>query len=153
MLSRPAFLVLAAALVLLPARGDDLQDRYGSVDIRPGKSSIFIGTVTLTMPPFVRKNGVFTSTYSATVFPYFFFDETGTITIDVPDEMLRRVARGERIGFAGLGTSDEGDNRRVEGSAEPIDSTTGRITVRVYVSKRLSLAFNTSYRLKPNGTQ
>jgi hypothetical protein len=158
MLPRRALLFLAAALAGCPAHaGDDLLDRYRSVEILPGKASIFIGTVTLTMPPFVRKDGVFSSTYAAAVFPYFFFDESGTIRIDIPDEALRRVAGGQKIAFVGRGTSDSGEDRRVEGSAEPVDAMSGAIKVRIFVSKRISLVFNTTYRLttqvRPSGSR
>jgi hypothetical protein len=143
-------ILLGVFLGLAPCRAaDDPLSRLGAVDILPGKASIFIGNVTLTMPPFTRKDGVLCSTYSADVFPYFFFDDKGTIAINVPDEMLRRVFKGEAVDFTGRGTSDYGENRRIVGHAEPTDRTHGRIRVRIYVSKRISLDFNTLYQILP----
>ena len=155
MFRRSLPLLLAAVLAGIPARAAaelhaaELQNRFGTVEIQPSKASILLGTVTLAAPRFVRKDGIFRSTYSATVFPYFFFDETGTIAIDMPDEALRRLARGEKIAFAGRGTSDDGENRRIDGLVDPIDAVSGRIRVRIFISRRISLEFNTSYRLKP----
>jgi hypothetical protein len=40
----------------------------------------------------------------------------------------------------------DGVERRVEGKATPVDATSGKIKVRVFVSKRIELIFNTTYR-------
>jgi len=60
---------------------------------------------------FVRKAGVFSSTYSAKVFPYFFYNEKGKLTIEVSDDALRKLERGETIEFTGHGVSSEGEQR------------------------------------------
>ena len=74
-----------------PLRGaEDPLARYGVIAIKPMSTSIYIGTVSMASPPFVRKNIVYSSTYSAKVFPYFFYNETGHISIVIPDEDLER---------------------------------------------------------------
>ncbi len=123
--------------------------RYDRVEIAPAKTSIFIGNVTLTLTPFARKPGLYHSDYHAKVFPYFFYSESGWIAIEVPDEALQQLARGETIQFKGRGMSDDGDERHIEGRAVPTDANSGKIKVRVFVSKRIQLIFNTTYRIGP----
>src|SRR5512142_726136 len=63
--------------------------RYDHVEIAPTKTSIYIGSVSMTMPSFVREHGAFTSTYTAKVFPYFFYNEKGRLSIAISDATLR----------------------------------------------------------------
>jgi len=141
-----AALALASAA---PARsaGDSLA-RFDVVAIKPTTASIYVGTVTMTMPPFVRRDTVFSSTYSARVFPYFFWSESGRIWIVVPGDRLQRAAVGEPVDFTGHGISESGDERKIEGRATPTGSRAGRIRVRVYVTKRIFLTFDTTYELQ-----
>lgn len=126
---------------------DDTLARYARVEIAPTKTSIYIGTVSMTMPAFVRHAaGTYESTYAAKVFPYFFYNEKGTLAIDVSDDALRQLAAGQPIEFHGRGHNSDGDERRVEGRAVPTDATTGQIKVRVFVTKKIQLIFNTTYR-------
>ncbi|MSU24511.1 MAG: hypothetical protein EXS32_11905 [Opitutus sp.] len=140
---------LFCALALTARATDAPLSRYERVDIDPTKTSIFIGTVSMTMPTFTRQNGGYESTYAAKVFPYFFSNEKGRLTIELSDEMLRQLARGEPVEFKGLGVRSDGAERRVEGKATPADATSGKIKVRVFVSKRIELIFNTAYRFPP----
>lgn len=119
---------------------------YARVEIAPTKTSIYIGRISMTMPAFVREQGRYASTYVARVFPYFFLGEEGRLTIDVSDESLHALARGERIEFRGVAHNTQGEARRVEGAATPADAASGKIKVRVFVSKRIQLIFNTTYR-------
>ncbi len=121
--------------------------RYDRVEVAPTKTSIYIGRVTMTMPAFVRAGGTYETTYTAKVFPYFFYNESGRLTIDISDEMLRALDRGEAIEFKGRGVSTTHDDRRVEGKVTPTGTAEGKIKVRVFVSKRIELIFNTTYRL------
>jgi hypothetical protein len=147
---RRTFLILAFAfLAVATLRGDD--DglyRFNQVNIKSSTSYYFIAAVTMTMPPFVRKNSIFSSTYSARVFPYFLFSEKGRIWIMVSEDKLRQVAKGESVDFVGRAISEDGDTRKVTGRATPTGPTTGDIRVRVFVSKRISLTYNTVYELQ-----
>lgn len=120
--------------------------RYARVEIAPTKTSIYIGTVSMTMPTFVRGAGVFTSTYSARVFPYFFYNEKGRISITLSDATLRQLQNGQPIEFEGEGVNTDGETRRIAGRAVPADGRSGKIKVRVFVSKKIQLIFNTTYR-------
>ncbi|ACB77320.1 hypothetical protein [Opitutus terrae] len=142
-----AVALLGLTLASLPAEPAPLA-QYDQVEIAPTKTSIYIGRVAMTLPPFVRQNGTYTSTYSAHVFPYFFLNEQGRLSIDVSDSQLRALERGERIEFHGLAHNTHGEERRVEGTATPADADSGKIKVRVFVSKRIQLIFNTTYRFR-----
>ena len=142
-------LCLVALVLLSPlCRAEEALDRFGVVLIKPSSTSIYIGTVSMTMPPFVRRDAVYTSTYYARVFPYFFYNETGRISIVIPDPDLRRIDQGSPIDFTGSALSDTGERRRVEGRATPTGPTTGRIRVRVFVTRRIALTYETTYELK-----
>jgi hypothetical protein len=123
--------------------------RYDRVEIAPAKTSIYVGSVAMTLTPFLRKNGVYHSVYHAKVFPYFFWNEQGWIAIEISDDALRQLAKGEVVQFQGRGMNDDGEERHIEGRAVPADANTGKIKVRVFVSKRIQLIFNTTYRIGP----
>ena len=120
--------------------------RFQRVDIAPTKTSIYIGSVSMTMPTFQRHGITYASTYAAKVFPYFFESEKGELSIDITDADLARLERGEVVEFKGRGKNTDGDERRIEGRAVPTDARTGKIKVRVFVSKKIQLIFNTTYR-------
>lgn len=153
MLRRGFLLSLSLALAApWPAgRGAELAlTPFDRVEVAPAKTSIYVGSVSLTMPAFVRTNGVYASTYVAKVFPYFFYNEKGTLKVEISDEMLRRLERGEPVEFKGKAEREDGAERRVEGKATPSDATSGKIKVRVFYSKRVELIFNTTYRFAPH---
>jgi hypothetical protein len=131
-----------------PARGADDMAKFAQVVIRPASASFYIASVTMSFQPFVRHRSVYSSTYVARVFPYFFLGERGRIWIVVPDEALARINRGEPVAFTGRAANDSGDERRVDGTATPAGPREGRIRVRVFVSKRIILTYDTTYRLQ-----
>ena len=126
---------------------------YARVEVAPAKTSIYVGSVSMTIPTFSRAGSAFESSYVAKVFPYFFYNESGRLTVEIPDEGLRQLERGEPIEFKGQAVRDDGALRRVEGRATPTDSRTGKLKVRVFYSKRIELIFNTTYRFPDAGTR
>jgi len=138
-----SFLVVTAALCAAPA------DRFATVAIEPAKTSIYIGNVTMTMPVFHRSGARYESSYVAKVFPYFFYNEKGSLGIEFTDEQLARLERGERVEFKGQARNTTGEERRIEGHATPADAAGGKIKVRVFVSRKIELIFNTTYRFAP----
>lgn len=119
------------------------------VEIAPTRTSIYIGLVSLTMPDFTRHEDRFESTYAAKVFPYFFYNESGRLGIDFSVDQLAQLARGETVEFKGSATNQQGEARRVEGKATPADALHGKLKVRVFVSPKIELIFNTTYRFAP----
>ena len=51
-------------------------ERFDRVEVPASKTSIYLGSVTMTMPVFVRVNGVFEAPYAAKVMPFFFSAST-----------------------------------------------------------------------------
>ena len=144
-----ASLLCVLGLALAAGAAETPIGTFDRVTIAPTKTSIYIGTVALTMPTFVRKNGAYESSYAAKVFPYFFSNEKGALTITLSDESLRKLERGEPVEFSGRAVNTEDEERRIEGKATPdgkAGGLKGKIKVRVFVSKRIELIFNTSYR-------
>jgi hypothetical protein len=140
----------ACFALLLGARGlaaaDSSLAGYTRVMVDPTKTSIYVGSVSMTMPVFVRVNDGFEATYVAKVFPYFFYNENGRLRVEISAESLRALERGEPVEFKGHAVREDGAERRVEGKATPTDGATGKIKVRVFYSKRIELIFNTTYR-------
>jgi hypothetical protein len=137
-------LILAAASSALGS-GEDMT-RFNQVEIKPATAYIYIATVTMTIPPFSWHHGVYSSTYAARVFPIF-YTERGRIWIDIPDDALRRIASGQPIDFTGHAINDSGDGRKIEGHAVPTGSSGGTISVRVFVTKRIFVTYDTTYEL------
>ena len=150
MILRPLWSALALLVLAVAGRaGEDELSRYEHVVVDPAKSSIYVGSVTMSLSPATRQNAAYECTYTAKIFPYFFMSETGRLHLDAPDETLGRLARGESVAFNGYGVSADGQKRRFEGQATPTDAASGRLKVRCFVSKRISLAFDMRYRFTP----
>ncbi len=148
MLYRRVVALLAFAALLVGARGaEEPMRRFDSVEVAPGKTSIYVGTVSLTMATFTRVDGKFQADFNAKVFPYFFYSEKGKVTIDFPDEALTRLSKGETVEFKGEAVSNGGDHHRVEGRATPADAASGKLKFKVFVLTNTELIFNTTYRL------
>ena len=126
--------------------------QYARVTVAPCKTSIYIGTVSLAVPPLARRDGTYASEYRARVFPFFFFSEHGSLAIDLPDEDLHRLLHGEIVQFKGHAVSSAGEGRRIEGRAVPDGpgADHGRIKIRVWAGK-VELIFNSVYRFSRTG--
>ncbi|MBM3855764.1 MAG: hypothetical protein FJ399_21855 [Verrucomicrobia bacterium] len=143
----PSIALLALTGVTAMLRGaDPAPASFARVEVAPTWTSVYVGTVSLTIPTLVRNaSGDYEAAYAARVFPYFFYNEQGRIAIRVSDESLGRLARGETIEFTGRAINTMSEVRQVEGKATPVEATRGRIKVRVRVSPRIELIFNTTY--------
>lgn len=142
-------LIGAFACAVAARAADDSLARFDHVVVAPAKTSIYVGSVTMSFTPSTRQAGAYEADYTAKVFPYFFLGEKGKLTLEAPDETLRRLARGETVEFAGRGVSEDGKPRRFDGTATPIDATSGKLKVRAHVSTRIELVFNMTYRFIP----
>jgi hypothetical protein len=147
MLRRLMLLVVLLAAATWCSRAADVPlAGYARVEVAPTKTSIYLGSVSMTMPAFVRSAGAYESDYAAKVFPFFFYNETGRLRVEMSDAELRQLAAGEPVEFKGRAVRSDGAERRVEGKATPTDGVSGRLKVRVFYSKRIELIFNTTYR-------
>ena len=135
-------LLMLGAAASLPAAPAALPSPR--VDVAPMKTSIYVGTVRLTTTTFVRAGDDFTATYEARVFPWFFWSETGRITIHLPLPALARLAAGETVEFTGQAVNQKDKPRAVTGRAQRTDATSGRIKVRI-MADGVELVFNSTY--------
>jgi hypothetical protein len=119
---------------------------FDEVTIDKVKTSIYVGSVTLRTPPMQRQNGSYHTTYHATVFPYFFHNEDGTLTIHLSEADLERLAAGQTVEFTGEARNTKGELREVTGRAQPANAKSGKLKVRVRVTPKIELIFNTKYR-------
>ena len=118
---------------------------WDSVTMAPVKTSIYVGSVKLTTSVFQRDGDKFLATYEAKVWPWFFWNETGRITITLPFANLQRLAQGERVEFTGEAFNHKNKPRHVTGRADRTDPANGKIKVRIGVDDT-ELIFNTTYR-------
>ena len=140
-----AFVLLGASLSAATA---PLQN-YARVEVAPSRTFAGIASVSMAMPVFIRSGGTYETNYRATVIPWIMFNEKGRLSVDISDDLLRALERGEPIDMKGRAIRDDGAERRVEGRVTPTDATHGKLRVRVYYSKRINLSFETTYRFVP----
>jgi hypothetical protein len=144
--SRRLLPVIFLAVLTASLHGETpLDARYNKATVEPVTTSIYVGYVKLTMPAFTRTPTGYVSIYDASVFPFFFWSEHGQMTIAVSDDDLRRLAHGETVQFKGHAENSDGETRHVEGRAVPQDTSHGKLKVRVFVSSKIQLIFNTTY--------
>jgi hypothetical protein len=147
MLPRCLKVMLFLALWAVALHGETpLDARYNKAAVEPVKTSIYIGYVKLSMPVFTRTRAGYEASYTASVFPFFFWSEHGQMTIEASDDELQRLARGETVLFKGQAENSDGETRSIIGRAIPQDATQGKLTIRLFVSKRIQLVFSTTYR-------
>jgi hypothetical protein len=116
------------------------------VDVEPSHAKdVLAMRITLIARPMQRTAHGYESTYSVKVFPFFFFNETGSIRIDLEPGALDLLGTGEDISFSGEAINQSSNRRLVKGRAYPSDYLSGRIKIVVKVSS-IKLIFNTTYR-------
>ncbi len=134
-----------SAVALLPAQPAHILTGWDHITVDPMKTSIYIGSVKLTTGQFVRQGSTLATTYEAKVLPWFFWSETGKITITLADADLARMARGETAEFTGEAFNHKNKPRTVAGRVQPADATSGKIKVRI-MADGIELIFNSTYR-------
>ncbi len=145
-LSRLRLGLLLALGALATLRAEGPPPAPPRVIVAPMKTSIYVGSVTLTTTDFLARDGGFQATYEAKVRPWFFWGETGSITIRLPATELARLTQGHAVEFTGEATNHRNKPRTVTGRAQPAGATSGKIKVRI-MADGIELIFNGSYQL------
>jgi hypothetical protein len=137
---------LAPATALSVAAGAPAN--FMTVTVDPAETSVYVAKIRLAMSPFTRGGAAYDSDYSVKVFPFFFFNERGRISIEFSDAQLKQLERGESVDIKGRACNSSGAERQITGRAVPAapGNDHGKIKVRVWVSKNIELIFNTAYR-------
>lgn len=143
---RPRLWLLLALGSVAPLRADIELLTPPRVTVAPMKTSIYVGSVTLTTTDFQPQDENFKATYEAKVRPWFFWGETGQITIKLPVTDLTRLALGQPIEFTGEAANHKNKPRTVTGRAQPAGPTSGKIKVRI-MADGIELIFNGTYQL------
>jgi len=128
-------------------------ERIERVAVAPAKTSLVLGSVTLTMSDFVHREDVFESRYSADVFPFSLFDEAGMLKVPVSADALQALVTDGTLDFEGSAVRSDGKVRRLAGRAVSADAESGRLKVRITVVAGIELVFNTTYRFVRDGRQ
>lgn len=124
---------------------------YGRAETQPAETTIFLfNKILLTTQGFERKGATYETNYSAKVSPFKSLSENGRLTIDVSDDQLRQLERGEAVDFTGRAVSKGGGRHSVSGTAIPADKTTGKLKVHIDASV-VTLRFETTYRFTSAG--
>lgn len=134
-------IAIAAFGSALSSSAGDAPDR---VVVPAMKTSIYVGSVTLTTSDFVRNDESYTATYEARVFPWAFWNESGTITIDASETEMEQLNAGETIELTGAATNHKSKPRAVSIRATRGESSGGRIKVRIEADG-IELIFNGDY--------
>lgn len=105
------------------------------------------GTAKLVVGTLSRNGLAYVGDYRIKVVPYFFKNETGKLSIKVPDVALDHMVSGAVTNFNGRATTNgSGLTRRVTAKAMPSTNDRGELTFTV-VTENGPLVFNTSYRI------
>ena len=146
MMRIPRLCLLLAMAAVGALRADTTQPAgdWDLVRVDPVRTSIYVGSVGLTMSDFRRHGDRYTASYEAKVRPWFFWNETGHLAITLTAADLGRLARGERVEFKGEATNHKNKPRHITGWAERHDPVAGKIKVRIGVDDT-ELIFNSTY--------
>lgn len=116
------------------------------IDVPTMKTSIYVGSVTLSTGPFLLTSEEYVATYSAKVSPWAYWSETGSITVKIYLGDYQRLRRGETIELTGEATSKKGRPRHVTARVRPTDANSGKLKVRIDAGGT-KLIFNGTYRM------
>lgn len=135
-------------LVLLGCRALSAADEHApeKVAVPPMRTSIYVGSVTLSVTDFERDAGSFdySADYHARVIPWWFWTESGTITLKPTEGAIERLLAGETIEVDGEAMNHNGKPRTVSARIRPSKDGGGTIKVRIDAGGT-KLVFDGSY--------
>jgi hypothetical protein len=122
--------------------------RDSTIIVAPAKTSIYVGHLAVLPGPFTWNGTGFEANLTVTLEPYGFHDEA-KVHIQVGDDELERLQRGETIDFKGRVVRENGQTRRLTGRAVPSGPTAGKLDIRVFLSSQITVSFATTYQVVP----
>ena len=140
------FLLGAFSPLYAQSRAGLTSAQWDRIGVAPMKTSIYVGSIKLTTGVLERQGSSFSTTYEAKVLPWFFWSESGRITINLSDAEFANLAQGHTAQFTGDAVNQKDKPRKVTGRAQPADATSGKIKVRV-MADGIELIFNGTYHL------
>ena len=122
----------------------------GKLTLVPSSTSLAGGKVRLTTTELQRAAGKYAGEYQLKVVPYFFKNETGSLTITASDEALRTLAAGTAVLFGGKAvTAGTGKTRSIKVKATPAGANAlkGSITITI-PTENGELVFESEYTFR-----
>jgi hypothetical protein len=112
-----------------------------------------LGRATLTIGLLERTNGVYTGNYRVKVFPYFFKNERGKLSITVSDESMAQINMGIMTEISATATTRGKDamGRPIAATVMPVDINHGTLKVWFTVGDR-KMVFEPAYHFAENAT-
>ena len=145
------FLGTLAFLTLTAVAGpDSILTSAGKLTLVPSSASLAGGKARLTTTEFRRAAGKYAGEYQLNVVPYFFKNETGSLTITASDETLRTLAAGTAVIFGGKAvTAGTGKTRSIKVKATPAGANAmkGNITISI-PTENGELVFDSEYTFR-----
>jgi hypothetical protein len=117
------------------------------MEIEPSSASLAGGKANLTTTALRREAAKYVGNYDIKVRPYFFKSEKGTLSFAVSDELLRKLAKGTVVDFAGSAvTTGSGKSRAVKVRVTPagVGMANGSLTISI-TTENGELVFATEY--------
>ena len=117
------------------------------MEIEPCSATLAGGKAKLTTTSLRRGPAKYTGNYDIKVSPYFFKSENGTLSFDVSDESMRKLATGTTVDFAGRAvTNGTGKSRAVKVKLRPAGAglANGNLTISIATTNG-ELVFKTAY--------
>ncbi len=151
MLGILTFLALNFAIAQVTPSDKTSAPTHRELSLEPSSTAVPGGSANLTIGVLTRQAETYVGDYQFKVSPYFFKNEKGKLSIEVPDETLKKLDSGMAVDFTGQATtSGSGKTRRIEGKATPSDHKRGLVNLRFVGGKR-QMVFNTSYSFDEPG--
>jgi hypothetical protein len=142
------FILFLAVLLVPVLRGAAPALRNSTIIVTPAKTSIYIGRLTVSPGPFTWNGAGFEASLRIVLEPYGFHDEA-KVDIQVGDDELRQLERGEPVDFKGRVIRQNGQTRRLVGHAVPTGPAGGKLDIRVFMSSQITVSFATTYQVIP----
>jgi len=109
-----------------------------TMSLKAAKATLIIG-------PLTRTNGVFVGNFKMKVFPYFFKNDWGRLSIKASDEDMAAFEQGKTVAVTGIATSEKnGSVRPIEIKATPQDRDHGTVCLCFEAAKQ-KMTFSPAY--------
>jgi hypothetical protein len=145
---RPYWFIVFLAALAPVMRAAEPMLRNSTIVVAPAKTSIYIGRLTVLPAPFAWDGTGFEASLTVALEPYGIHDEA-RVTIQVSDDDLQRLQRGEVVDFKGRVIRKNGQTRRLTGRAIPIGPAGGKLDIKVFMSSQITVSFATTYQVLP----
>jgi hypothetical protein len=122
--------------------------------IDPSSMPVGAGKATLTIGALRRADGIYAGDYKLKVFPWFFKNEKGTLSIAVSDESLAEAGQGKVVTITGTATTSgkSGRTRHIEATATPADINHGTLKLSFTTAGNRKMLFEPAYHFAGDGT-